>query len=103
MSKPLVDVFRFRADPTSAFSYLGAIWTVEIKPSSDGEHWECTTTAPVRLMLAMGEDEDAVRRELLETGTAAVRNTERWWLCAHLVSIGMMERVEGYTWSGTGR
>ena len=94
MSKPLVDVFRFRTDPTLAFSYLGAIWTVEIKPAADGEHWECTTTAPVKLRFAMAEDEDALRRELLETGTAAVRNTERWCLCQHLESIGMMERVQ---------
>jgi hypothetical protein len=93
MSKPILDVFRFLKDPTEAFTYLGAIWTIEIKPALIGDHWECATTAPVSMVLAMDEDESALRQQLFETGTAVLRNTQRCYLCEYLESIGMMERV----------
>ena len=97
MPKPILDVFRFRNEPTAAFTYLGAVWTIEIKAAMDGEHWECATTAPVRMTLAMAEDRSTLLSQLLENGTAALRHTQRWYLCAHLECIGLMERVIGST------
>ena len=93
MPTPILDVFRFRREPTQSFSYLGAIWTIEIKQATDGEHWECATTAPVNMTLAIAEDEKELRRSILESGMAALRKTDRWYLCEHLTSIGLVERV----------
>ena len=97
MPTPILDVFRFRKEPTESFSYLGAIWTIEIKPASDGGHWECATTAPVNMMLAIAEDEKELRRAILESGMATLRKTERWYLCEHLTSIGLVERLTSAT------
>jgi hypothetical protein len=97
MPKPIIDVFRFRHEPTAAFTYLGAVWTIEIRAALDGEHWECVTTAPLRMTLAMAEDRGTLLSQLLENGMAAVRHTQRWHLCAHLECLGVMERVVGST------
>lgn len=97
MPAPILDVFRFRKEPIEPFSYLGAIWTIEIKQASDGDHWECATTAPVSMTLAIAEDENELRRAILESGMATLRKTERWYLCEHLASIGLVERLTSAT------
>ena len=91
MPKPMLDVFRFRKEPTEPFAYLGAMWTIESKRAQDGDHWECATTAPVSLSLAIAESEEALRHDLFESGVPALRNTERWYLLRHLESLGLVE------------
>ena len=93
MKNPLIDIFRFEAEPVAPFPYLEAVWTIECQPSVDGDHWECTTTAPLRISLGIAESLDGLRRELLEIGVAALRHSERWYLLQHLEQLGHVQRV----------
>ena len=93
MPSPLLDIFRFWKEPTEPFAYLGAMWTIEIKRADDGDHWECSTTAPLSLSLAIAESQEALRHDLLTSGVAALRNTKRWYLLRHLESLGFVEQV----------
>lgn len=93
MTKPILDVFRFWKEPAEPFAYLGAMWTIETKPADNGEHWECATTAPVNLSLAIAESEESLRHDLFRSGIAALRNTQRWYLLRHLESLGFVEQV----------
>jgi hypothetical protein len=95
MPTPIIDVFKFSKDSIEPFYYLGAIWTIECKPAVNGDHWECTTTAPFIVPLAMAEDAATLKRDLRETGVAALRNTKRWYLFEHLVSLGFVSRMSG--------
>ena len=45
------------------------------------------------MTLAIAEDEKELRRAILESGMATLRKTERWYLCEHLTSIGLVERL----------
>ena len=93
MANPILEVFRFRKELTEPFAYLGAMWTIESKRADDGDHWECSTTAPLSLSLAIAENHEALRHDLLKSGVAALRNTERWYLLRHLESLGFVEQV----------
>jgi hypothetical protein len=93
MPTPIIDVFKFGKEPTEPFTYLGAMWTIECRAATNGEHWECATTAPVSMTLAMAEDAITLKRDLLENGIAALRHSNRWYLLAHLESLGLVSRV----------
>jgi hypothetical protein len=93
MPRPMLDVFRFWKEPTAPFPYLGAMWTIETKRPDRWDHWECTTTAPINLRLAIADSEESLRHDLFQQGVAALRNTQRWYLLQHLESLGFVERV----------
>lgn len=91
MSHPVLDLFRFLLPPTSPFPYLGAIWVIEIAMRE--EHWECATTAPLRLVLGLAENEETLRKAMYENGLPIVRTTKAWFLMDHLATIGWVERM----------
>ena len=92
MSHPVLDLFRFLRPPTAPFPYLGAMWVIEM--TEQGDHWECATTAPLRLVIALAESAQALEREMYESGVRIVRSTKAWFLMDHLITVGWVERID---------
>jgi hypothetical protein len=94
MINPVLDVFRFQALPTAPFPYMGAMWLLECGVGEGGDYWQCGTTVPLRLPLAVAEDQRALKIQLTKFGVPAVRNTQQWFLLRHLEKLGFTQQLD---------